>query len=1101
MKKVNFDGLTGMVKLDNKGVRADIKLYVSELGLDGLEEIGTWSPSAGLNITEDEEDDDDEEDEVLRVLSVPVSPFMMVKEVDGKSVYSGFCVDLLDKLSQELDFKYELHVMMDGARGIQNDTGHWNGMIGEVIAGKADLALADLTITEMRERVIDFTLPYMTAGLVAVTKKGQPRSPGGIWAFFLPLTREVWIYILLATACTIFVMYISARLSFREWMLVDDGKGGECMENRFNLFNCFLFVLTTLLHQRVSLDPRAPATRVLAGFWYFFTFIVLAIVVSNLCESILWQDSGPDYDSVDQLMKTPGFTYIAIRGGSTRSYLEYVERSGRNNPGTFAEGLDRVKNEDKVAFIMEYATAAYVTQSDCEFSMTDTFVHHSAYGIVTARAALYAFLAPWMIYLTSRLQLATLKRVSLSIRSDGPHYAMNTPECLVPLYEPFHWSAVYSYRRTLSIENKCRGIEQFVFFVNVSVPQLNAKRLQDSHGLTPSSLECHYRVVVGSSSGVGAGDDVETGPRRPLVFGERLLEEHVNITCLRDGVPLFTEFHQLPVQKKQPNAAPRRRRSEWLNPWVRFRDKLSVLVVGIGSVSRLNSMRHLRKTRRYLSSKLNAYEFLGFTAVTNDPLESQISLLAGLDLREMWSLPQERDFHVPLHLVSAYSGRGYATLFAVDSTKDDSPFVDDRRGYGNPPVDYSTRTFVQATEKLEQNASCQSLTSRSEALLRYVRAVFQLDTAPVPKFGYVWLSQHGRGGVNAVGYLDQPLKFFLRNLSESGVLNRTALLLLSNYGKRAGSMTLTSSISEHEVKAPFGFLVLPQTFLRKNPDIAVALEVNQRRLVSAYDIHATLLALARRPDDKYSVTERGLSLLRPLPPKRSCGDVFAQPGACACLGSRSTELPYAADLSLFARFAVDHMNNVTESNFPGLCIRWELYRVKKADVIGGGDDVGMLEIRFELTTRQDVTFEVYGAITEMSSEYRSLLSKGILKLQEDGRLQWLQERWWKPNQYCGQGDDVDGDGDGDSDEEDEEAHSLEARVQIRQLNGADLAGAFVIVYVGFIIAGILAVGELFYVFSTRAKRETHLNSIAVSDHMKQAGYVWRKSMDLTEMRM
>ncbi|XP_065293844.1 glutamate receptor ionotropic, kainate 2-like [Dermacentor albipictus] len=533
MKKVQFDGLTGMVKLDNKGVRTDVKLYVTELGLDGLEEIGTWSPTTGLNITEDEVETDEDEDEVLRVLSVAVSPFMMVDVVDGKNVYSGFCVDLLDKLSAEMDFKYELHVVADGRRGSQNDSGHWDGMIGEVIAGKADLALADLTITEPRERVIDFTLPYMTAGLVAVSKKGEPRSPGGIWSFFLPLTREVWIYILLATACTIFVMYISARLSFREWMLVDDGKGGECMENRFNLFNCFLFVLTTLLHQRVSLDPRAPATRVLAGFWYFFTFIVLAIVVSNLCESILWQDSGPDYDSVDELMKTPGFTYIAIRGGSTRAFLEhsnvplhqrlsqFVERSGRNNPGTFAEGLDRVKNEGKVAFIMEHATAAYVTQSDCEFTMTDTFVHHSAYGVVTARG----------------------------------------------------------------------------------------------------------------------------------------------------------------------------------------------------------------------------------------------------------------------------------------------------------------------------------------------------------------------------------------------------------------------------------------------------------------------------------------------------------------------------------------------------------------------------------------------------SEYRSLLSEGILKLQEDGRLQWLQERWWKPNQYCGQGDDLDGDGDGDSDEDDEEAHSLEARVQIRQLTGADLAGAFVIVYVGFIIAAIIAVVELFYVFSTRAKRETHLNSIAVSDHMKQAGYVWRKSMDLSEMTM
>ncbi|KAH8021853.1 hypothetical protein HPB51_018702 [Rhipicephalus microplus] len=232
-------------------------------------------------------------------------------------------------------------------------------------------------------------------------------------------------------------------------------------------------------------------------------------------------------------------------------------------------------------------------------------------------AALYALLVPWMIYLTSRLELATLKRVSLSIKSDGPHYVINTSECLFPLYEPFHWSVAYLYRRRLSIENKCRGIEQFVFFVNVSVPLLNAKRLEDTYGLTPSSLQCHYHAVVGVSSGIGVAEEVETGPRRPLVFGEHLLEEHVQITCVRDGMPLFTEFHLLPVQKKRLNTALRRGQGEWFSPWAAFRDKLSVLVIGIDSVSRLNSMRHLRKTRKYLSSKLKAYELLGFTAVTS----------------------------------------------------------------------------------------------------------------------------------------------------------------------------------------------------------------------------------------------------------------------------------------------------------------------------------------------------------------------------------------------------------------------------------------------------------------------------------------------------
>ncbi|EEC19130.1 EAA5, putative, partial [Ixodes scapularis] len=403
--QVAFDGLTGTVKFDEHGFRKDFQLYVTELGTDGLEEIGTWSPTSGLNITKDEEEKGD--DVVLRVVVISVSfvlhkPFVIVNnDEDGSPKFSGFCVDLLQELSAMLDFKYELHASYDGRYGSLQEDGQWNGMVGELTNGNADLAMADLTITEQRERVVDFTLPFMSTGLAIVTKKGEPMRPGGIWSFFLPLTREVWVYVILATTCTIFVMYIGARLSFREWTLVEDGKGEECMENRFNLFNCFLFVVTTLLHQRITLDPRAPATRVLAGFWYFFTFIILAIIVSNLCESILWEDDGPDYDTAQELLRARGFTYVVVHHGSSQKFLQdskvplhqrissLVERNYRNLPTSVGDGLQRVKDEDKVAFVMETASAAYATQEDCNFSRTDPFVFHSAYGFATPRDSPY----------------------------------------------------------------------------------------------------------------------------------------------------------------------------------------------------------------------------------------------------------------------------------------------------------------------------------------------------------------------------------------------------------------------------------------------------------------------------------------------------------------------------------------------------------------------------------------------------------------------------------------------------------------------------------------------------------------------------------------
>ena len=42
------------------------------------------------------------------------------------------------------------------------------GMVGEVMTGAADLALADLTITAARERVVDFTVPFLQTGITVI---------------------------------------------------------------------------------------------------------------------------------------------------------------------------------------------------------------------------------------------------------------------------------------------------------------------------------------------------------------------------------------------------------------------------------------------------------------------------------------------------------------------------------------------------------------------------------------------------------------------------------------------------------------------------------------------------------------------------------------------------------------------------------------------------------------------------------------------------------------------------------------------------------------------------------------------------------------------
>lgn len=55
---------------------------------------------------------------------------------------------------------------------------------------KAHVAIAPLTITLKRERVVDFSKPFMNLGISIMIKKPEKQKPG-IFSFMDPLSRQV----------------------------------------------------------------------------------------------------------------------------------------------------------------------------------------------------------------------------------------------------------------------------------------------------------------------------------------------------------------------------------------------------------------------------------------------------------------------------------------------------------------------------------------------------------------------------------------------------------------------------------------------------------------------------------------------------------------------------------------------------------------------------------------------------------------------------------------------------------------------------------------------------------------------------------------------
>ena len=91
--------------------------------------------------------------------------------------YDGLCKDLLDEIVRRTGIVVELYVAPDGKFGDQDpESLEWTGAMRELIEGKADLAIGDMSITAKREQFVDFTIPfYDLVGFTILMKKTQRR--------------------------------------------------------------------------------------------------------------------------------------------------------------------------------------------------------------------------------------------------------------------------------------------------------------------------------------------------------------------------------------------------------------------------------------------------------------------------------------------------------------------------------------------------------------------------------------------------------------------------------------------------------------------------------------------------------------------------------------------------------------------------------------------------------------------------------------------------------------------------------------------------------------------------------------------------------------
>uniref|UniRef100_A0A8B9LZQ2 Glutamate receptor n=1 Tax=Astyanax mexicanus TaxID=7994 RepID=A0A8B9LZQ2_ASTMX len=401
LRMVEYDGLTGRVEFNSKGQRTNYTLCVLEKFRGGHREIGIWYSNNTLAMNSTSLDNNMSHtlaNKTLTVTTILENPYVMRKEnyqdFEGNDQYEGFCVDMLRELSDILKFSFRIKLVDDGLYGAPEPNGSWTGMVGELINRKADLAVAGFTITSEREKVIDFSKPFMTLGISILYRVHIGRKPG-YFSFLDPFSPAVWLFMLLAYLAVSCVLFLAARLSPYEWYNPHPclRERRDLLENQYTLGNSLWFPVGGFMQQGSEIMPRALSTRCVSGVWWAFTLIIISSYTANLAAFLTVQRMEVPIESADDLADQTNIQYGTIHGGSTmtffmnsryQTYQRMWNYMYSKQPIVFVksteEGIARVLNS-KYAFLLESTMNEYHRRHNCNLTQIGGLLDTKGYGI------------------------------------------------------------------------------------------------------------------------------------------------------------------------------------------------------------------------------------------------------------------------------------------------------------------------------------------------------------------------------------------------------------------------------------------------------------------------------------------------------------------------------------------------------------------------------------------------------------------------------------------------------------------------------------------------------------------------------------------------